>query len=165
MQYNYKRRNLFSAGPHLLGLIFIATGIFTLISPYLMQSDASAEKVFIAGGSFILFGTMVIFSYSGTVIDFTNKRYREYYFFCGMKFGSWQTLPEVNKIKVLSEKFKATSMPNGINPAFSGEVTAYKALLYSPQSKPFLTFTFEGKEQAIKEGKILAGYLNAELEL
>ena len=163
--YNHKRRNLFSIGSHLLGIIFISVGLFTIVSPVLIDSDNSISKALFVGAGFTFFGLAVVFSYGGTFINFESKKFKDYYSLCGIQMGQWQDLSEVKKVIVISDKYKGTSISNGINPSISGEIWIYKALLYSKYPKPIFSFEYFSKERTLVEAKVLAENFNAVLEL
>ena len=54
--FNFKRRNL-ASGPHLLGVLLI-----------------SVDKALVVGIRAIILGLVIVSAYSGTLIDFTEKR-------------------------------------------------------------------------------------------
>ena len=162
--YNFKRRHLFS-GPHLLGFLFIAVGIFAIISPAIIKSDSSLNRSFYVGATAIILGSMIVLTYSGTVIDFNKKRVKEYLSVFGYQFGEWTNLPNIIKIAVITVNYKATNTPNGISPTWSGNVTDYKVFLYSKKSTPILSFIFSNKERAVKAAKLLSANLDTVYEL
>ncbi len=163
-EYNFKNRSFFSIGPHLLGLIFIAVGFFTLVSPLFMPGDNSVTKAIIVGSTAIVFGGMVITSYSGTFLDFQNKRYKTYYALVGYKFGQWKTLPSIKLVKVFPYTFKGDTMPNGINPSATIQFTRYIVALYSDQPKPVLTLEYENKNTSLEGSIIISDALKATLD-
>lgn len=162
--YDFKKRSFFSIGPHLLGLIFIAAGFFTLVSPLFMPGDNSTTKAFIVGATSIVFGGMVITSYPGTFFDFENKRYKTYYALVGYKFGPWKTLPTVKLVKVFPYTFKGSMTPNGVNPTPTIQVTKYIVALYGDQPKPVVALEYENKNQALEGSIILSDALKATLD-
>jgi hypothetical protein len=162
--YNFKRRSLFS-GPHLLGLLFVAAGILSIISPAIFKSDNSLARAFYIGAAAIILGTIIVSSYGGTVIDFNKKRARDYFSVLGYQFGEWTALPNIERIVVISVNYKASNTPNGISPTWSGTVTDYKVFLYSENSKPVLSFVFSDEEHAVNAANLLSANLNAFCEL
>lgn len=162
--FNFKKRNLVS-GPHLLGPVLIIAGLFALLSPLFLESGSSMEKIIGVGVGAIVIGLGIVSSYSGTLIDFTEKRFKEYFSIGGYKFGEWENLPDISTIKVISNSYVITNIPNGISPTFSGKVTDFKIFLYSDVSKPVFSFVYSNKNKAIQKAKKLAYNLNAELVL
>lgn len=158
--FNYKKRNIFSIGPHLLGLMFLLIGIFIALSPYIIKDDNSDEKAFLVGGIAIVFGLVVLLSFSGVLIDFNNKKYKDYYSLAGIKLGQWKDLPQVRAIKLVSDKFKASGISNGVNPALSGNVEVHRLFLYSQAPKPFIGLEYPDKESALSDAKVLSEKLN-----
>jgi len=164
-KFNYKKRNFFSLSPHLLGLIFLVVGVFIMISPAFIESENSLLKSLSVGGASAVFGLMVVFSYSGTLIDFTEEKFQVYYAFCGFKTGAWKMLPEIQAVKVISTTSRMTSMSNGVNPSMTGKVTDYKIFLFASAPQPVLIFDYSDKDAAIANAKILASTLKASLDL
>jgi len=164
-EYNFKNRSFFSIGPHLLGLIFIAVGFFTLVSPLFMPGDNSTAKALIVGSTAILFGGIVITYYPGTFFDFQNKRYKTYYAFVGYQFGQWKTLPPIKLVKVFPYTFRGSMMPNGVNPTPTVHVTKHIVALYGDHSKPVVALEYDHKNKAIEGGKIISDQTQATLDL
>lgn len=161
---NFRNRNLIS-GPHLLGTLLISAGLFALVSPTFLESGSSMERVLAVGIGAIIVGLLIITSYGGTMIDFTQNRFKEYQSVVGYKFGEWNTLPEIIKVKVISNSYISSNTPNGISPTFSGKVTEFKILIYSKPSVPVLSLVSSYEDKAVKYAKDLASNLNAELVL
>ncbi|WP_373522259.1 hypothetical protein [Aquiflexum sp.] len=161
-RFNFKKRNLVS-GLHLLGPVLIIAGLFALLSPLFMESGSSMEKIIGVGVGAIVIGLGIVSSFSGTLIDFNEKRFKEYFSIVGYKFGEWADLPDISTVKVISNSYVITNTPNGISPTFSGKVTDFRTFLYSDASKPVFSFVYSNKNKAIKKAKKLASNLDAEL--
>ena len=157
-------RNLVS-GPHLLGTLLIIVGLFALVSPTFLKSESSSERVLTVGIGAIILGILIVSSFGGTLIDFTQKRFKEYFSVGGYKFGEWMTLPEISKVKVISTSYISSNTPNGISPTLSGKVTDFKILVFSNSSKPILSFKYSNMDRAVKHAKSLASNLNVDLVL
>ncbi len=162
--FNFKKRKLFS-GPHLLGTLLIIAGSFALVSPVFLKSGSSLERVLVVGIGAIIIGLLIAASYGGTLIDFTQKRFKEYVYIGGYKSGEWIALPDISKIKVISASYLSTNMPNGISPTLSVKVTDFKILIYSNSHKPVFSFKYSNMDKAVKHAKRLAADLNADLDL
>lgn len=143
--FNFKRRNLVS-GPHLLGTLLILAGLFALLSPVFFKNENSMERVLGVGIGAIILGLLIVSSYGGTFIDFTEKRFKEYFSIGGYKFGEWTTLPVILTVKVISTSYISTNTPNGISPTLSGRVTDFKILIYSKVSKPVFSFVYSNRD-------------------
>lgn len=163
-KFNFKKRNLIS-GPHLLGPVLVIAGLFALVSPLFLESESSMEKIIGVGVCAFIIGFGIVTSYSGTLIDFTAKRVKEYFSIGGYKFGEWTSLPVILKVKVISNSYIVTNIPNGISPTFSGKVTDFKTLIYSNSSEPVLSFVYSNMDKAVKNARNIASNLNAELVL
>ncbi|MBC7485348.1 MAG: hypothetical protein H7282_01150 [Cytophagaceae bacterium] len=164
-EYNFRSRSFFAIGPHLLGLIFIAVGFFTLVSPLFMPGDNSVNKALLVGSCAIVFGSMVITSYPGTFFDFKNNRFKKYYCFIGYKTGQWKTLPPLKLVKVFPYTFKGDMMANGVNPTPTIKFTHYIVALYSDQPKPVVALEYENKNSALEGSKIISDEMNATLNI
>ena len=162
--FNFKNRNLIS-GPHLLGTLLIIAGLFALVSPALLANGSSLERTFTVGIGAIIVGLLIITSHNGALIDFTQNRFKEYQSVLGYKFGEWTTLPEIVKVKVISNSYISSNTPNGISPTLSGNVMEFKILIYSKHSIPVLSFIYSNEDRAVKYARDLAFNLNAELVL
>lgn len=160
--FNFKRRNLYS-GPHLLGLLLVIAGVFVLISPLLFIDKNSVERVLSVGFGAIIFGFTIVFSYDGTLIDFTKKRFKNYSSICGYKYGDWTALPAISTVKVISTSYMSTNMPNGISPTLSGKVIDFKLLIFSDSIHPLISFVYSNRDKAVRHAHNLASNLNADL--
>ncbi|MEO9482045.1 MAG: hypothetical protein ABJG47_01280 [Ekhidna sp.] len=162
--FNFKKRNLLS-GSHLLGMLLMLAGLFALVSPTFLKSGSSMERVLVVGTGAIIAGLLILSSYGGTLIDFTQKKFKEYSSIGGYKFGEWMALPDILKIRVISTSYISSNTPNGISPTLSGKVTDFKTLIYSNSSKPVFSFEYSNMDKAVKHAKRLAANLNADLIL
>lgn len=163
-KFDYKERNLIS-GIHLLGPILIFAGLFALVSPVFLKSESPKEKIIGVGVGAIIIGLGIISSYSGTEIDFSEKKVREYFSLGGVRMGKWKALPDILKVKVISNSYIRRNTPNGVSPTFSGRVTDFKTVLYSEASKPVFSFFYSNKASAVKNAKHIASNLSAKLVL
>jgi hypothetical protein len=161
---NIRKRNL-GSGSHLLGALLIMAGLFVLISPAFLKSDSPMEKVLAVGIVTLIIGFLIVSSYSGTLIDFTQKRFKEYLSIGGYQFGEWMVLPEIMKIKVTSTSYLSSNTPNGISPTISGKVIDFTLRLYSNAQKPVFMFKYSNGDKAIKQARRLAKDLDADLVL
>jgi hypothetical protein len=162
--FNFKRRNLVS-GPHLIGSLLIIAGLFVLVSPVFLKHESSIERVLAVGVGAIIFGLVIVSSYSGTIIDFSEKKFKEYLSVGSYKIGEWATLPVILKVKVISTSYMSTNTSNGISPTLSGKIIDFKTLLYSNASKPVFSFIYSDRKKAVRHAENLASDLNADLVL
>ena len=123
------------------------------------------ERVVGVGVGATILGLVIISSYGGTLIDFEEKKSKEYFSIGGYKFGEWTSLPVILTVKVISTSYISTNTPNGISPTLSGKITDFKTLIYSNASKPVLSFNYSKRERAVKTAKHLASKFNADLVL
>ncbi|MEM8940156.1 MAG: hypothetical protein AAGC64_12490 [Bacteroidota bacterium] len=163
-KFNFKKRNLLS-GPHLLGTLLIFAGLFVLVSPTFLKSGTSRERILAVGIGAVIVGLLVVSSFGGTLIDCTQRRFKEYLSIGGYRFGEWMVLPDILKIKVISTSYISSNTPNGISPTLSRKVTDFKTLIYSNSSKPILSFKYSSMDKAVEHAKRLAADLDADLVL
>ncbi|MEQ8470679.1 MAG: hypothetical protein RIC35_05815 [Marinoscillum sp.] len=163
-KFNFRKRNLLS-GPHLLGTLLIIAGLFAIVSPMFLKSDNPIERILAMGVGAVILGLLIVSSYSGTLIDFTKKKYKEYLSIFGYQFGEWIVLPNISKVRVIAVSYLSTNTPNGISPTLSGKVIEFKTMVYSSTSKPEFSFVYSNRDKALKHAKLLASNLNASLKL
>ena len=161
---NYKSRNLFS-GPHLLGILLISAGLIVLVSPAILESESSSERIVGVGAGTVILGLLIVSTYSGTLLDFAGNRYKDYQSIGGYKFGKWTTLPDITEVKLISDSYLSTNTPNGISPTLSGKVTQFRISLFSSATEPVHSFVYSNRKKAVKEANLLASNLNADLIL
>lgn len=161
--YNFKKLS-YSSSPHLFGLIGIGAGLLIIASPLFLSSGSSLEKTIIVGAVAVVIGLIIVTSYSGTLIDLSGKRVMEYFVFCGYRTGKWESLPSIQKVKMVATSFKSVNTPNGISPTLSGKVTEYKVLLYADAPTPELSFSYSKEDKARERAQLIASQLDVELE-
>jgi hypothetical protein len=162
--FNFKKRNIIT-GPHLLGAVLIMAGLFVLVSPVIFENEPYTGRVLIVGVGAIILGLIIVTSFSGTLIDFSEKRFKEYMSLGGYKIGEWTTFPLNLTVKVISNSYIRTNTPNGISPTFSGRVTDFKTMICSDDSQPVLSIVYSNRDKAVKQAKRIAFNLNADLVL
>jgi len=162
INFNYKRRNLLS-GPHLAGSLLIIAGLIALLSPLFIINGSSIERAYLVGAGALIIGLVIISSYGGTIIDFSNKKFKDYFSICGFKYGEWTSLPVIKHVTVVSISYISKNTPNGISPTLSGKVTDFRTLLYSDKGDPAFSFIYSDRERAVKQAKYLACSLDVNL--
>lgn len=164
--YDYKTRNLFS-GPHLLGMLFIGAGIFSLVSPeFITDSDYSSERSLWIGVIALTFGLIITFTFTGKLISFEENKIKEYTSVLGFKMGEWIGLPNVKHIKLTSEVQTSSNTPNGISPTLSGNTICYKVLLTSSPdtNKNSYVLEFSSKDKAMASAQLLSKGFDVQLQ-
>ncbi len=149
----------------MLGVLLILAGFFVFLSPYIIVNQSTVQKTYSVGIVALMLGLIIITSYSGTQIDVSRKKYRDYFSIATFKIGNWESLPQVIKVKVTKVNFRTTNTPNGISPTLSYKVTEYKTLLIDDNQKSAFTFTYAKKDLAIKAGEQLSTAMGIMLEL
>jgi hypothetical protein len=160
--FNFKKRKL-TSGPHIIGMLMIVAGTLNLLIPVFFNNEGSIERMLAVGLGAIILGLIIVSAYSGTRIDFENKKTMKYLSLVGYKLGEWEKLPTILSIKVISKSYRSTNISNGISPTLSGKVTDFRTQLYSNAASPEFSFLYSNKEEALKEARHLAANLNAEL--
>jgi hypothetical protein len=130
-----------------------------------LESQTSLEKLLIVGAISVIVGLIIVSTYGGTLIDFTENKVKEYHSISGYKNGHWTKLQAISTVSVISASYFSTNTPNGISPTFSGTVTEFRILLLSENMTPVLTFKYKNKNLAVNVAKQLATKLRVTLEL
>ncbi len=159
---NFKKRN-FTSGLHILAIILIVVGIFVFISPFIFEAQNSFGKVIGVGMGAIIAGLVVIFTFEGAIINWEEKRFKEYTSIAGFLVGDWEELPAIASVKLFSNSYVRTHVPNGISPTFSSSITDYLLLVYADSSQPLIKMIYSKKNKAIRDAKKLAEGLGAPL--
>ncbi len=153
------------SGPHLLGVLFVAAGLFALVSPTFLATESSWEKILWVGIVSILLGLFIGLSYGGTRINLTEKKMRDYISVGGCRFGTWERLPTITTIMVVTTRCRSSNTPNGISPTLSGTIVETSVLLHADEANPVLSFTYSDQGKAMKNAEYLATHLHATLEV
>jgi hypothetical protein len=132
----------------MVGGILILMGLIVLAVPIFFEVDTEFSKVLLVSGIPIVIGVIMISTYSGTLIEFENHKFREYQSILWIKFGDWQNLPKIENAELIHYTYTQTNTPNGISPTLSGEVTVYKCVLVSG-GKKFMVFDYSKEKDAI----------------
>ena len=160
--FNYKKRNLLS-GPHLLGILLLLVGLFTLASPLYLKTEVPQERVIIMGAGAVVLGLLIVSSYTGTLVDTFGNRYKDYLSVAGIIFGEWAELPLITQVRLKGISRLHTNTANGISPTLSGKVKEYTVGLNSDSGRPEFVFTYKKEKTASAQAAYLASALNAEL--
>ncbi|MCE7992537.1 MAG: hypothetical protein HEP71_11170 [Roseivirga sp.] len=145
--YNHTLTHWLS-GTRFIGLIFLLTGVFSILGPDLIDGLEESSRSSWVGPAFISFGLIVMNTYKGTLIDLKNKKFKVYSALAGLKRGTWQDLPELKEVHIGSITEKSTNLPNGISPTFSGNTTAHFLLLMTGAAQAVLSLQFKKAPKA-----------------
>ncbi len=161
---NFKKRN-FTSGLHMLGIILIIVGLFVFISPFIFEAENSFGKVFGVGMGAITAGLVIIFTFEGAIINWEEKKFKEYTSISGILVGDWEELPAITSVKLFSNSYVRTHLPNGISPTFSSSITDYLLLVYADSTQPLIKMIYSKKNIALQDAKKLAEGLGVPLML
>lgn len=132
--------------------------LIVLAVPFFLEVDTDLSKVFFVGGVAMLIGVVFTSLFSGTIIDFEAKKFKEYQSILWIKFGDWQNLPKIENAELIHYTYTHTNIPNGISPTLSGEVTIYRCVLVV-EGKKFRVFDYSKEKDAIEAlDKIRKGF-------
>lgn len=135
-------------GPRLLGLILIAAGALVLIVPFFFVVGTDPQKIGLVGGGALIIGLIMVSIYSGTLLDFDKRRYKEYQCIFWIKLGTWQELPTIERAELLLHSYRNKNTPNGITPTLVQDVTIYKCVLLANGTK-FIALDFAKEKDAV----------------
>lgn len=147
-QFNHKYETAGILGPRLLGLILIAAGALVLIVPFFIVIGTDPQKIGLVGGGALIIGLIIVSIYSGILLDFDNRRYKEYQSIFWIKLGTWQQLPTIERVELVLHSFRSKNTPNGISPTLVQDVTIYKCVLLANGTK-FLSLDFAKEKDAV----------------
>lgn len=146
-KFNHTYRTIWSGG-RFLGLILISMGVVVVLTPLFMEVETEVLEIGLVAGIPTLIGLILISTYTGTLLDFQNRKYKEYQSVFWFKFGEWQELPKIERAEMVLHSFRSRNVPNGISPTLSGEVTIYKCVVIANGTK-FLALDFAREKDAI----------------
>ncbi len=117
-----------------IGLLLIAVSLFFL-----------AQKVFVWPPLILLLGIFLKWASNGTQIDFENLQLREYVGVWGIKFGSWKSLPNLEKITITKTNYSQVLGSRGTTSQFKTHM--YRGNLRGPGDfrVPFVAHTNESE--------------------
>lgn len=162
--FDHTKRKRFE-GSHLIGILLIAAGSIIGVLSIFIDFNAPYNNMLPLIICLLVIGLILIFTFSGLEIDFTRNVLREYFSFCGIKLGKWTPVPPIRKIKLKSSSQKKVNVKNGISPTMSGTVRDYKVVIYANQHTPFLSFSYNKKEEGLKNAELLGMSLKASVEV
>jgi len=109
-------------------------------------------------------GGLICFTKSGVLIDCSNKRYKDYSSFYGIKQGKWESVTPYPFIAILHRNISTTAFSQGNRPGTTGSNIYYDIfLLNNTHRKKVLIKRLKDKEGAITEAKELAVKLDLEM--
>ncbi|SIO05883.1 hypothetical protein SAMN05444394_3179 [Algoriphagus halophilus] len=147
-QFNHKNETAGIMGPRLLGLILIAAGALVLIVPFFIVVSTEPQKIGLVGGGALIIGLIMVSIYSGTLLDFDKRRYKEYQSIFWIKLGTWQELLPIERAELVIHSYRSKNTPNGISPTLVQDITIYKCVLIANGTK-FLALDFAKEKDAV----------------
>ncbi|MFK7953697.1 MAG: hypothetical protein AB8B73_12695 [Ekhidna sp.] len=162
--YGQKRRKKFE-GTHFIGSLLIVTGIVAGIASFIVDFNPPFNNMIPLAICMLCIGLMIFSTFMGVEINFEKNAFREYFSFCGIKFGQWNLLPEISKIKVKTDRAFVTNFSNGVSPTLSGKIKEHKVILYANQPLPIISFGYNSREESIKYAEMLATNLKTKVEV
>lgn len=146
-KFNHSYRSMLSGG-RLFGLVLIFLGLVVILTAVFVEVETNTLKIALVAGIPFLIGVILVSTYTGTLLDFENRKYKEYQTLLFFKLGEWKKLPKIEHAEMILHSFRSRNLPNGMSPTLSGEVTIYKCVLISNGTK-FLALDFEKEKAAV----------------
>ena len=108
----------------------------------------------------LLIGLFVCFTKSGLVIDFENKKYKNYWHIFGIKKGEWKKLPLLNRVTVLpfSKKFVNNLTMGGA--ASTSKESSFRVYLKGSESTISILASDGNKIKALEDAQLLGDMLH-----
>ena len=97
--YKRKLKSFFPPGSKISAGLILIIGIMAVY--YGLQGDVG---YFLIGLVISLISIFMITAEKGIIINFELKKYKNYWGLLGLKFGSWESLPEIEKVVVTEFK-------------------------------------------------------------
>tara|TARA_R110002020_G_scaffold38849_4_gene116281 strand:- start:1848 stop:2333 length:486 start_codon:yes stop_codon:yes gene_type:complete len=145
-QFNYKKQTLWN-GSHLAGIVCLSIALVIWVTSNFIDNETDPFTLFMIVGIFLFLGILSLSTYSGTLIDFENNKFKEYQSLFWLKLGEWKELPKIEHAELIIHSFRRNSKPNGITPTLSYELTVYKCVLLFNGTK-FLALDFTREKDA-----------------
>lgn len=159
-QFNYKSRQLLK-GQHLIGTLLVLAGVANMVIPLFVESDLTQNQSLLIGAVVIIVGLGIVFTYDGILIDFEQRRVKDYASLCGFKKGEWRALPSTLGIEVMVKEEQSTNTANGISPTLSTLTVTYEVILKNTATQKAETVLSYSKEkQAQQIASVLRNHLN-----
>lgn len=145
--------------------LFIAAGVFSFSSPYIMDSDISSGRAAVVAAGAILIGVSLKLNNFGLQVDIKKDRIRDYVSIMGIKKGQWQRIPDVQKITLTSKNVSSWNTANGISPTFKSTNSIFTIAIFSDRSAPDYLIQIENERHASKQAEKLSAFFGVKLEL
>jgi len=161
--FNHKTAYFFG-GASRFWWLFILVGIFSVLSPFVMELEVSKIQNLLVGIGALVIGVVLKLNYYGIQIDGKMNLTREYISVMGIKKGIWQQMPDFHRLTLTSEKVSSKNAPNGISPTLSTTRTVFTITLITSENAPVYVFQVERKKKAVSEAEKLSELLGVRLE-
>ncbi|MDN5214788.1 hypothetical protein QQ020_22100 [Fulvivirgaceae bacterium BMA12] len=147
--YVQKTERFFPEGLVFGGILMILIGVGALVIKPLL------------GIILLPAGLSVVFLHYGILIDFEQKRYKEYWGLLGLRFGKWKVLPPVTYISLTKSRFSQQMGLRGATSTMRGVL--YKGNLRLDDEEKILVIQSGKKEKVLQTLKYLATKMDIKL--
>ncbi|MDN3724890.1 hypothetical protein QRD02_10885 [Aequorivita sp. SDUM287046] len=153
MKTDYKRERVFP-------LMFIIIGITLIIFGLILLGTFDSRIKL--GLTILLIGIVIVFTRKGTIVDFNERKIKNYVGIFFVKIGNWQTIEDYTFISLLSiNRTSYGYSRTGVQ--FSERKKIHRiSLLNKTQRSQLLITDFKDKNNAILEAQLLAEKLKVE---
>ncbi|OOG70662.1 hypothetical protein [Algoriphagus sp. A40] len=141
--YSIQRNGIKTAGK-----VVILMGLIVLAVPFLIEVETPIYKIIMVGGGALVIGTLMISISEGTLIDFETNKFKAYQSILWIKFGEWQSLPQIENAELIHYTYTESNFPNGISPTISWNAIVHKCVLVV-DCKKFMVFDYSKEKDAI----------------
>jgi hypothetical protein len=115
----------------------------------------------VVGFIMVLLGPAAAFTFSGIDINLTDKTYRDYISFLGIKTGTWVPLPEIEYISVYNAKYSSSN--HSYVQTYKKEDEAVAVQFVMPGNKRMFITEYDQKHKAISTAALLSNRLRIEV--
>jgi len=158
MMYQRKLKSIFPPGSKLSAALILIIGITAVY--YGTQGDTGYLLI---GLTITLVSIYMIAAVKGIIIDFDNRRYKNYWGLLGLKFGSWENLPEIEAVRFTKFREGSSYHRQGSASILRGK-EKYSAYLMYHDSRRKIVASVEDEFRAEEDARYLADQLNVPLE-
>ena len=144
--YTRKLKSFFPPGSKVSAGLILIVGIISVY--YGLQGDM---EYFLIGLVISVISIFMITAEKGIIIDFKLKKYKNYWGLPGLKFGSWESLPEIDKVIVTEFKEGSSYHRRGSASIHRGGEKHCACLMYHDSRRKILAavgYLFKVEEDA-----------------
>ena len=156
--YNRKLKSFFPPGSK------VSAGLILIIGLTAIYDGLQGDNVYLLIGLAIsVISVFMITANKGIIINFNRRIFKNYWGLVGLKFGSWGSLPEIEKVAFTKFKEGVSYHRRGSASILRGK-EKYGAFLMYHDSRRKILASLSDQFRAEEDARYLADQLNVPLE-